>query len=194
MAIISFRLTEKFRMGRALLVLSSLSLSFLAILYCKEKFYHVGQFFEYAIQILTPLFLLLTIYYPDKVFSKKFSIGIKLAIASTFIAHGMYAIGYYPRLGVFVDMTINSIGVSESIAHLILKIAGILDIVAAVSLFLNRYSQVFILYCVVWGLLTAIARSWANINPDPLNWSLFHQYLPQTLYRLRMAFCHLCHW
>src|SRR5690554_2882349 len=36
-------------------ILSSVSLAFLAFLYTMEKFYHAGQFFEYAIQIVLPL-------------------------------------------------------------------------------------------------------------------------------------------
>ncbi|MCA1758891.1 MAG: hypothetical protein LC658_03895, partial [Bacteroidales bacterium] len=41
-----------------LYILSSVSLVFLAVLYTMEKFYHVGQFFEYAIQVMLPLFFI----------------------------------------------------------------------------------------------------------------------------------------
>ena len=41
---------------------------------------------------------------------------LKIAIALTFSAHGLYAIGYYPQPGVFVDMLINILHFSETTA------------------------------------------------------------------------------
>lgn len=162
--------------------LSSVFLAILALLYCKEKFYHAGQFFEYAIQFLTPVFFMWMV--NKSVSGERLIFYLKVAIALTFVSHGMYAFGYYPRPGVFVDMTINTLGVSEDVAHQFLFIAGILDFVVGVGIFLPRYSQYFMLYAVGWGLATAIARTWANVSFGPDMLPLLNQYLNQTLYRL----------
>lgn len=177
-------LQPKFKPGKILLIVSSFILLFLAFLYCKEKFYHHGQFFEYSIQFSLPIFLLVATYFRDRISKVQFTLYLKIAIALTFVSHGLYAIGFYPRPGVFVDMTINSIGVSEPVAHQLLFVAGILDFVAAVGLFMPKIAKPFIIYCVIWGLLTALARTWANLQADYFSFEILSQYLPQTLYRL----------
>ncbi|MEM1124397.1 MAG: hypothetical protein AAGJ18_28420 [Bacteroidota bacterium] len=40
-----------------LLLIGTLGLTFLAFLYCKERFFSIGQFFEYALQFGSPFFL-----------------------------------------------------------------------------------------------------------------------------------------
>lgn len=187
MAVLVLFIQEKHKFGKPLLWISAVCLSFLAFLYCKEKFFHIGQFFEYASQVLCPILLSFALYNKTFFTSNGFIRLAKIAVALTFIAHGMYAIGYYPRPGVFVDMTISSLGVSEDTAHIILRIAGILDFVAGIGLFWKNNSFYFIFYCVIWGFLTAFARTWANVQMGPLFFDLLHQYLPQTIYRMPHA-------
>lgn len=183
-AFLSLGLQKRHRFGQPLLYLAALSMSFLALLYCKEKFYHIGQFFEYSCQIISPVLLALVLYHGAFWESKNFKLIAKIAVAFTFTAHGVYALGYYPRPVVFLDMTINILGVSESYAQWFLTIAGVLDFIAAIGLFLPKHTFIFILYCVVWGFLTALARTWANVRIGPLFFELVHQYLPQTIYRM----------
>jgi len=90
------------RLGTVLLWVTSVMLVILAFLYCKEKFFHTGQFFEYASQFAAPLFLYAVLF--KKVTVQRLSFVIKIAIALTFICHGLYAYGYYPRPGNYVDM------------------------------------------------------------------------------------------
>ncbi|MEL6558132.1 MAG: hypothetical protein AAFQ94_08105 [Bacteroidota bacterium] len=184
MAIFSLFIKDQIKIGKHLLMIASASFAFLAFLYCKEKFFHIGQFFEYSIQILTPTLLLIAIYYPAELAKNRFQLSIKIAIALTFICHGLYAYGFYPRPGVFIDMTIGSLKISENSAHELMYVAGILDFIAAAGIFLKRNSLIFITYCVVWGTVTALARTWGNLNFDSNQLAIIHQYLPQTLYRL----------
>lgn len=187
MALLTLVINKQQKITAVLYLLSSLSLGFLAFLYCKEKFYHGGQFFEYAIQIASPLLFFWVLSLKDKAVWK-FSLTIKVMIALTFAAHGLYAVGFYPRPGVFLDMVINILGVSEPTAHDLLRVAGIMDFVVAIGLFVPRVSVYCMAYCVVWGFATALARTWANVDLGPLWGSLFHQYLPQTIYRLSHGF------
>lgn len=187
MAIITLFIRRQHSFLSILYGAASISLAFLAFLYCKEKFYHGGQFLEYAIQILSPVF-----FYRFLNTDRKVSViwinAIKLTIATTFIAHGLYAFGFYPRPGVFVDMVINILAVDEPTAHWMLQAAGLLDFIVAVGLFIPQTSLLCILYCVIWGFFTALARTWANVDLGPFAFSLLHQYLPQTIYRLPHAF------
>ena len=162
--------------------ISSFFLALLALLYYKERFYHTAQFFEYAIQFLTPVFFSLALF--NTITRARLLFYMKVAVALTFVSHGLYAFGYYPRPAVFVDMTINILGISEEKAHQFLAFAGVLDFIIGIGIFLPRYAQYFLLYATFWGFSTAIARTWANVLYDPFSPDLLHQYLYQTIYRL----------
>ena len=62
---------------------------------------------------------------------------MKVAIAVTFISHGLYALNYYPRPGHFTEMVMDILGVKEATAILFLNVAGILDFVIAVGIFIK---------------------------------------------------------
>jgi hypothetical protein len=164
-----------------LYIFSSVSLAFLAFLYCKEKFYHIGQFLEYSIQFLLPLFFYYSI--TKKIKPSKLLLFLKISIALTFSAHGLYAIGFYPQPGVFVDMLINILHISESTAKDFLVVAGALDFIVAVTIFIPPLAKYSLLYAALWGGLTALARICANFYWDFALDSL-HQNLHETLYRL----------
>ena len=161
--------------------LASVALVFLAFLYSKEKFFHIGQFLEYAIQFMLPLFFLYSA--TEKVNHNKLLIYLKIAIALTFSAHGLYAIGFYPQPGVFIDMIINIFGVGEQTAKQLLYVAGTLDFIISITIFIPRLAKVSLFYAVAWGGLTALARTWANFYAGfPLE--SLNQHLHETLYRL----------
>ncbi|WNJ20201.1 hypothetical protein [Pontibacter sp. G13] len=182
MAILTLLLKPTMKRVGWLYFVSSGLLAILALLYCKEKFYHAAQFFEYAIQFLSPIFFYLTIF--QKIDWSHLLLLLKGAIAMTFVAHGLYAFGFYPRPGVFVDMTINILHCSEPFAHDFLWVAGVLDFVIGVGIFLPKVDRACLIYAVIWGLATAVARTWANLQFDASFWALLNQYLPQTIYRL----------
>lgn len=161
--------------------IGGIGLLILTVLMTKEKFYHIAQFFEHSIQFGLPFFLLW--YYPRQDQSKKGILILKLLIAFTFFSHGLYAFGAYPVPGKFIDMVIQILGCSESSAITLLYIAGILDFVVAVLIFIPKISVYALWYAVIWGLLTALARIFANFYWDfPLQ--SIHQNLYQVIYRL----------
>lgn len=180
MAVLTVFVTGRIKKVAWLYVLSSVFLAFLALLYAKEKFHHVGQFLEYAIQFLLPVLFIYSI--KGRIQLPKLNLLLKIAIALTFSAHGLYAIGFYPQPGVFVDMVINIFHMSEAHAKLFLIIAGVLDFLVAVLVFIPRISKYALFYAVLWGGLTALARTWANFY-----WSFplesLHQHLYETIYR-----------
>ena len=164
-----------------ILWIGSLSLMFLAFLYCKNKFYQWGQFWEYSLQFGAPLFLFF-LYKKNKI-TKGIVFWMKLAIAITFISHGLYAINYYPRPGHFVDMTINILGVGEETAFQFLNVAGVLDFIVAIALFFpNRISKPALVYIVLWGLATTLARIWGHFYVDMIGDTL-SQWVHESVYR-----------
>lgn len=164
-----------------LLILGAFSLIFLAFLYSKERFYQAAQFWEYALQFGAPLilfwYLLKQKWTPTIVFM------MKVAVAVTFTAHGLYAAGIYPKPALFSEMTINILGLGETQSTLFLNGIAVADFVASVLLFtrppLTTYA---LIYCIVWGFLTAIARVWGNFNLEWWNETLF-QWLHECIFR-----------
>ncbi|RMF26334.1 MAG: hypothetical protein D6765_09090 [Bacteroidetes bacterium] len=165
-----------------ILWLGTLGLLVLSVCYLKEHFFHLGQFFEYTLQFSAPVFLLL-INYEDAKF-KDLEPWIRGAIALTFICHGLYALGYYPTPGAWVQMVMNGLGLKESAAIGFLKAAGWLDLLVGFGLFFKgKYLPYLLWYAVFWGFLTALARLWANFHFEFFFDSL-HQSVYEMVYRL----------
>lgn len=156
-------------------------LVFLAILQTKEKFFHFGQFFEHASQIGTPILLLL--YVKEILTKSSFILLTKILIALTFFCHGLYAINYYPRPGIFVDLLLNTFNTSEIFAHQFIWVVGIIDILIVPLLFFSKTVKLALWYTAIWGIVTALSRVYANFYWDFALQSL-HQSIHTTVYRL----------
>ena len=161
--------------------LGGLSLVILSLLMTKEKFYHIAQFFEHSIQFGLPFVLLYS--FKEKSTYTTIVTTLKILIAVTFVSHGLYAFGFYPVPGKFIDMVIHIFGCSESTAISFLYIAGILDFIIAILIFIPKVSKFALWYAIIWGLLTAFARIVANFYID-FPWQSIHQNLYGVLYRL----------
>jgi len=176
----------------------SFILVFLSFCYLIDKGFQIGQFIEHSLQFCSPLFLLYFLrgdtlgFGRDLSGDKEQQIGnkerlilfLKIATALTFIGHGLYAIGYHPRPGQFIDMMIKGFGTTESQSVLILNIVGYLDIAAALALFIpwKKVQKVALSYIIIWGFLTALARVYSNINWSS-GWYSIKQWLPEFLMR-----------
>ena len=164
------------------MILGAASLFFLAALYCKERFFSVGQFFEFSIQFSTPVLLYMMVKKGEM--TQKMILFLKIIIALTFICHGLYAINYYPQPGIFMDMILNILGISESNAVSFLTMAGVLDFVIGIGIFLPfRYSKYVLIYAILWAFATTIARVWANLYFD-FFWESLHQCWFEAAYRV----------
>jgi len=189
-AIVSLTIKAHHKKLSILLWIGCFLLILLSFLFYKNKFYKFGQFIEYSCQMFSPLFLLLFLVYKIQV--NKLNFLLKIAIALTFIGHGLYALGVYVTPGIWIDMAMSSLNViglypSEIQVENIIYIAGIIDIVLAVGIFLpNKWSIPFIVWAIIWGLLTALSRVVGFMNFDP-SWHTLFQWLPQTIFRLPHA-------
>jgi hypothetical protein len=93
------------KLKRIVVRIALILLFLIGICVVKDRNYEFLQLFELFIQFTGPVLLL----YDKKLNSvdnKNIVLGIKIAIACTFIAHGLYAMGLVYLPGHFVDMTI----------------------------------------------------------------------------------------
>lgn len=177
------------RKWRWLMGLATFMLVVLAWMYWLEHWRHLAQFLEYALQVAFPLLLW---YAMGRTDGLRWTAGmlkvLRLAVALTFSAHGLYALGVYPVPGTFVKMTTNILPLSENGARTFLLLAGVMDQIIAVGIFLpfGKWRRVLLLYAVVWGLLTAMARPVAWVYAHDF-WHGLSLYLPMMVYRLPHA-------
>ena len=164
----------------AWLITGSVGLFLLAYLYFAEKFFRLGELMEYTAQWASPIFLYLFVY--RRATLPVLRLCMCLAVSLTFAGHGLYAIGFYPVPGHFIDMMIMTLHVQESTAVILLNVAGWIDLVIAVLIFIPYTSRYVALYAFVWGLLTALARVWSNFDTGLVADSLY-QWIPEVLYR-----------
>lgn len=140
-----------------LLPAGSLGLLACALLTFKEKNYNPAGLVEWGARVLEPLVLFGLV--TGWLSRARALILLKVAIVTTFVAHGAFAMGLYPVPGNFIDMVINLFGVSEPQARTMLKFAGAMDILLSIAIFAGpRIAIPALAYASVWGLLTALAR------------------------------------
>lgn len=187
----------------------SLLLFFMAFCYFLSRGFQVGQLLEYALQVGTPLLLLTwATSVAHKVNAATEVAGrvvswMKITLAATFVGHGLYAIGFHPLPGHFVDMMIKGFHINEDTATLLLTVVGWLDIIAAAVLFIplktnlpdnpphsplpkenivDKLFKIALYYMLIWGFLTTFARLYANFHWSS-GWYNLKQWLPEALMR-----------
>lgn len=185
-AILSLTVKNGDRVAKVVLSVGAFALFTLACLYCKQKFYQVGQLLEYAAQFGAPVLLLWAL--SSRETSHWFETTMRVCVALTFVCHGLYAYGYYPVPGEFVDMTIEIMKMSESQSYLFLKICGVIDFVIGAAILSNIAKPFVLCYAIAWGALTALARVVSNVSLSDANFAnnLF-QWLPEVIFRLPHA-------
>ncbi|WP_037317858.1 hypothetical protein [Salegentibacter sp. Hel_I_6] len=173
---------KNFRIYQYFLVLGTGALILLAFLDAKSNFYHFSMFLEHAIQFGSPLALLL--YFKTGYWKSWQIFTLKLIIAGTFLSHGLYAIGWpYPLPGNFVTMTMNILSISEDSAKSFLLIAGCLDLLVAVLIFIPVTLKIALIYAAIWGFVTALSRIISGFTYE-LSPLIIHQYMYATIYRI----------
>lgn len=168
--------------AKAVLWLGAGALLLLSLVLFKDKFYQIPQLMEYSLQWSSPLLLLLFLADNPRVW-----LWARWAVAFTFVGHGVYALGWLPVPVHFMEMSMGILGLDEDAARLFLRVAGLLDMWVAVSMFLpGRWRRSGLVYAVLWGGLTALARVVYDFQWE-LPWQSLAQGLPGTVYRFPHA-------
>ncbi len=152
--------------GKTILVTSSIVLLTWAVLSAIDRIFFPVQFGEYALRWSFPLFLTAWWHSREHRGRSRMLFLLRLAIAVTFAAHGLYAMGVFPRPAQFVEMTMSILPISEPGAVRFLIAAGVLDWLAALCLFIpvRGIQAAGAAYMVAWGLLTTLARWAAHVH------------------------------
>jgi len=164
-----------------LYAISSFHMFVLACLVTLDKGSYFGLFFEHAIQIFIPV--VFAGLYLQKIRFDQTLIFAKVFIALTFIGHGLFAVGFYPVPGNFVEMVISTFGLSEPEAYTFLRVAGCIDFIAAIFIFIPKIEVLALGFMTFWGMTTAFARTVSHIDFDLFAMSA-NQWVFETIYRL----------
>ncbi len=168
--------------ARPFIVAGMVILTFLFLLYWKGNFFIIAQLMEHTLQWSAPLFLLAVL--KEGKLTPNGLLLLKIAVALTFVGHGLFALGVFPIPGHFTVMVVQTLGVSQEQAVQFLFLAGILDMVIGLGIFLPfQFSKWIIAYAIFWGVATTSARIWAHFYIDNLEF-VFWRWAPETLFRL----------
>ena len=89
----------------------------------------------------------------------------------TFVGHGLYALGYHwPTPANFYGMTSVIFQVEHDTARTFLRVAGILDFLVCIGIFIPLLRRSCALYAAAWGFLTALARPVAGMSMSLNYW------------------------
>lgn len=184
LALLTIFLTTNFKKGSKALFIGSFFMVFMIFTQFVSKFFYIGVFLEHGVQMGAPILFYFALHKSLK--SKSFVLLVKVLLASTFIGHALFALGFHPVPGNFIDMIISILGVSEDHALHLLVLAGSLDIIASLLLFFKKSEKYSLYFMIFWGTATAFARILANLNLDLILDST-NQWLLETIYRLPHA-------
>ena len=105
-----------------------------------------------------------------------------VALIATFAGHGCYAVDLWPMPDSFPAMTSVILKVEHETARMILLLAGILDFVVCIGIWIPALRRSCALYAGIWGLLTALARPVAGMSLG-LNYWGADLFLHETVLR-----------
>jgi hypothetical protein len=162
--------------------MGALVLAVIAFAVYRDKMLRMVEFFELACMISAPL-ALLSATRREGGQERFLRHGLSAVVAATFAGHGFYAVGFHPLPGEWVTMVMTILHVSEPAAVNLLFAAGVLDFLVAAGIFIPGLRTASAVYAAGWGLLTAAARTRANVQLEN-----FHEaaafWIPETLVRL----------
>jgi hypothetical protein len=181
MSLLVFKINKNFHKLKYFLPLTSISLFVLSFLYYMEKFFMTGMLIEFASQFSLPMILYFAIFKEN--FYSRFNLFFKFVVALTFLGHGLFAVGFHPVPGPFIDMVISVFQVSETWARNFLLFMGLIDIFVCVLIFIPDFEIIVLRFATFWGLTTAMARIVAHINIELAAMTL-NQWIMEVLTRL----------
>lgn len=162
--------------------------------------YRLASFIEHLLQISLPLTCWIMLPYRPQSWEAPAQFLIQVTLALCFVGHGIYALNLSPLPADFLIMTMNLTHLSEEGALSFLSLMGTLDLMAAIGLFLpiHEIRRSALIYMMIWGLLTALARPLGQPMVSLLShlvqwgpeciWRLTHALIPLWLWRRFYAF------
>lgn len=172
------------RKNSRLQMLGLLGGSFLLLVLVYAKFLkaqkQLPMLVEHGGQILVPILLVSALYFGVR--HRATVILAIVAFITTFAGHGAYAIGWWPTPSNFFAMTSVILGTEHDATIAILRIAGALDFLICIGIFIPLLRIPSALYGVFWGFVTALARPVSGMSTDLLYWGA-DQFLHEFVLR-----------
>lgn len=166
------KLTYLFVIPSLILFINSLG-SFVKSNYVFEQI--VEHFSQFGLPILFILVFSIPVNY------NKLVKWTTVILSLTFIGHGLFAVGLHYQPSNFMNMTMAILKIDFQSSTIFLVIMGLLDFIFAIGIFFKATQKISLFYMIIWGLLTALARTVFVYNSTP---EVILEYIPQTLLRL----------
>lgn len=112
------------------------------------------QIIEHALKIGMPLWFFAAIH--EKPILTNLT---KALLALTYIGHGVFALGLNYVPDNFINMTVTILNLNQESAVNFLFIIGLIDILAAVAIYFSPFRKPALVYMIIWGSITALARA-----------------------------------
>lgn len=138
------------------------------------------MFIEHGGQMLIPVLLVMALALGVR--HRATVITAMVAFIMIFVGHGCYAVGLWPTPATFYGMTSIILHVDHSSTKIFLHLAGALDFLICIGIFIPFLRVPCALYAVVWGFLTAIARPVAGMSLS-LNYWGADQFIHEAVLR-----------
>ncbi|MEC8825242.1 MAG: hypothetical protein VXX36_05605 [Verrucomicrobiota bacterium] len=138
------------------------------------------MFVEHGGQMLIPVLLVLALVLGVR--HRATVIATIAAFIATFAGHGCYAVGLWPTPSTFYAMTTVILNFDFQATKIFLLVAGILDFIICIGLFIPVLRCASAIYGFAWGLLTALARPVAGMSLS-LNYWGADQFLHEAVLR-----------
>lgn len=167
-----------------ILIVSTIVLITLNLILWPSKDYLPEQLIEHAAQMSLPMLLFWWMKGPQN--KKNFILVLKLIIALTFVGHGLFAVAWHVLPAHFISMTQGILPLDTAQTNAFLFSAGLIDFVLAFLIFFDKTSRFALIYMLVWGLLTALARPLSHLQ-EVFTTDFWLIHFPGFVYRLPHA-------
>jgi hypothetical protein len=156
---------------------------------------HFAVWLEQAVTLALPWAVALSLPY-SQCEDRRAEDLLKYTLSLTFIGHGLYAMGIYPVPSDFSTMTMIALDLSEETALRYLFLIGVIDFIVAITLWIpttwlpsaraQDIKHWALIYMLIWGGCTTIARLWGHWESAPMaEWLM--RWSPEMLLRLPHA-------
>lgn len=165
-----------FKRHNETIILAVLSIFFIMAL---SKGIHAFPFVYQILDLSCQVSVMLLLFLKRK---PKKSLLLYVLLGSTFLHHGLLAIGFPQTPDLFFVMVHNILQLDFEGSKSFLWIVGIIDIIVFFCVLFPITRKPALVYMAIWGLLTAFARIIAFRHQPVDEWILL--WLPQTLFRI----------
>lgn len=180
-AILSLSVRQRSWLQMAVLIVGSGLLAVLSYAKYLGSQQQLPMLVEHGGQILSPAILVLAL--TAGIRHRMTVSAAQVAVVMVFAGHGLYALGYHwPTPANFFGMTSIILHVESETARVFLRVAGALDLLVCIGLFIPFLRRASAGYAAVWGLLTALARPVAGMSTD-LNYWAADQFVHEAVLR-----------